>query len=273
MIIVLLIRGLYICEENANMYVDTGIERNKADYMQLMDELSGVLTPEKQQMLADMEEKNNSISQEIADSGLRNFQGELADEEYWNICKKNVGFHSLRNKVDLIQAQADYVKEDMSKRYFMYENGWKQFFGNRNINYPLLFLLIISITAIFCRDYETDMYRINRTTANGDAVCYISKITAGIIVSVFTAWSFWLEDILTAHMRFGLNNPDYPLQSISMFKDSRFDMTIGNTALLCLLFSILGAAFFSVILMFAAILFRKNMYAIVVSLAVCVLPV
>ncbi len=273
-LLLLVIAGCYkIWMEPANIYVDVKIEEKKAQYMQLMDRLEGAWTEETSCYFEEIEDKLSKERNEIAKAGELEVSGTLSKENYWQIVKKNGEYRELNEKFELIQDQKAYVEEDVQNRFFLYENGWNQFFGNRSINYWLLFLLILNVPVIFCRDYETDMYRINRVTRYGNAKYYFCKIGVGMFLSCLFTILFWLEDLVVCHIRFGLGQWNVPIQSLSIFKACKWKVSIGFGAVISLLLTLLGACFFSTILMLFSVLLRKSLYAIVITVVICILPI
>ncbi|MCI8306487.1 MAG: hypothetical protein HFH14_00420, partial [Lachnospiraceae bacterium] len=156
--------------------------------------------------------------------------------------------------------------------YLMYENGWNSFFDSMAMDYFIIFWLLVSIPMIFGSDYDTEMYRINRTTANGDGRIYFGRVFIGSLFPVVITLFSIMENLFAMHIKYGLYNWEYPLQSLSIFKNTPWNCSIGDAVVMCFVLALTGAVFFSVVIMLSSVLFKKNLYAIIVAVAVCLLP-
>ena len=267
------IRFVYLMWQEPGRIINPEIEESKSEYMQLLEEYGGELSYDKQKHYEDEYNRCDETVQKVSDSFMEEFYGKITYDEFWKVKKSNIEDSILYDNFRLIADQIEYIKGDIENRYLIYENGWNNFFSNTWTDYFVIVFLLICIPLVFGEDYSTDMYRINRTTVNGDRIQFFSKVIVCVLIAVVAGLTGLIEDMIVADIRYGISNMNYPLQSLSIFKDTLWSCTIGDAVLVCLMLKMIGYIFISIIIMLSSNLFKKNLYAIIIATGVSVFPI
>lgn len=272
-LVILLIRGTYMAKfQPQSAYVNNAIEKNKTEYNEILNKVKGKWNRETEKILKDIENKVKMQEEELAEYLGMEMMGEISHEECWKMKKKNANFENLRLKYELIKEQKEYVEENTKQRYFVYENGWNSFFGGQNLDMLLFLLISCSVPFVYCRDYENDMHRLLRLTKHGNRRYFWVKCGTSCFFSAFVVVTFWMEDYFVAKGKYGLNQGSAPIQSLSLFKDCQWHVSIQEMEVIALLLSCMGALYYTVFLQLLSVIFKQVLYAVVVGVGAVMLP-
>ena len=271
-VFVFLISGIYVFLRQPARSVDRSIEDNKASYIKIMDKLEGKNNEEKSKYINLLKSKMDNAESKMLKAADEYEVGAMSQTDYVNHVIELSDTLNKKKVIDIISSNQEYILQDKSQRYYLYQNGWIDLFQNSGIDIILLFLILLSITPIFCKEYETDMYVINRISSGGNRYMYRTKIFAGIVMAITMSAILCVENILIDYFRFGLKGITYPIQSIHIFSNYPWRMNILGMLILYILVSILAAIYLSVIIMSLSVITKKVVNTILITISVVFIP-
>lgn len=266
-----MVSGLYMLEDTRSVH--QGIERNKEKYLKYCSDIGGSFSDQGNKYIEEKRKKYDEVANEFEKIGEDYTYKRANFSEYTNFLLKNAKELEERDVLEIIESQWSYVKESQQNRYFMYYNGWANFFGNLGLDIFLLLLLVCISIPIFEFEIDTQMHRINRIAVNGNGKLYWTKIFLGVMTSVMAAVTIFGIDLLVSEMKFGLGNLNFPIQSIPAFEKCPWNTSIGNVVLFVFGVGIIGTAFFSIIIMLLELLLKDVIYLVIVAAGILFLPI
>lgn len=254
-------------------FISSDLEECKSSYMEYMDRFQGRISDGKkaeiEKCLDDYHERDDALSR-LGDAA---YYKEIPREKY---IEKLISFqkeYGDEKAVSILENQFNYILEDRESRYFVYYNGWVNFFRGVGQDVFLLVLAVPAFVLLGCREYESGMHVLNRTTRRGRKVLYWSKALSGVLFSILFAFSFFIVDLCISQIRYGLDGWRYPIQSIHIFADCPWKISIGGMVMLALALSVLGMVYLSGIVFVCAAIMKKVIPVGVVALSILLLPV
>lgn len=149
-----------------------------------------------------------------------------------------------------------YEKRNISEIYDT--KGFENYFEYETSDIMILILIILAISPIFSNERETKNNILLLTGKRGKGKTFVYKIIATVIVSVFIAAMFYLEDYIIFHLRMDMNGYYNPLYSIEKFKYTQFNGSIGQFIILSILIKMLGFVAIGIMTSFASSIGTKN---------------
>lgn len=199
------------------------------------------------------------------------YNGEYTPDEYDSKLTSYNNLYEDKIAFQQIQNQYDYAAEDPENRYVMDENGWYVILQENNINFLLIFCIIYIVTQTFCPDYETGMYNILSCSKNGKKLVLIKLIISIFLITMFFLATLIIQ-VLSAQIKFGLYNIEYPLQSISYFYACPYDLTIGQGFIIICILKFLSLSIIGIISAAISVMMKKSMPSFFISAIVTLLP-
>lgn len=247
-------------------------EQYKEQYQAYLLTFGGEFDEQKEAKLTAEEERIAQAEKESLQSFQKLYYGEYTIEQYDEDLAAYRNLYEEKMAFQQIQNQYDYARQDADRRYVLYENGWYVALQENNLNFLLIFCVILLSVRVFTPEYETQMYSIIASTGNGKRhtvtgklmVCLLSAITFGVLTSIIC--------LLSALFKFGLADGKYPLQSISYFSACPYDLTIWQGYLLIWFFKIFALCIISMIAVLCAVALKRSVSAFFVSAIIVVLP-
>lgn len=172
----------------------------------------------------------------------------------------------------LIFDQYMYVRENPDDRYFLYTNGWNGLLSTDDLDFLFILLLLALITPVFCQEFESKMNSLNLTVKKGTRDHALSKVVV-VLLTVITLTV--LNSCLRYgffHFKYGLENGNYPLQSLSYFETSTKNISLFSTYIGITVMKIFGNISFAMLIMFVSVYIKKYAFTQFISMAVILLP-
>lgn len=222
-----------------------------------------------------LQEEYYSVSHaraELDDMANKWRNGKLNREQYEEAAKKC--YQRIKNNAvfNLLYNQYYYAKEDPTQRYIMDPRGWNTLLCKNKIDFILILCLIIIFTPVFCSEYESDMDLLMLSSSRGRYKAGIAKLFIGftlaaLLCALFCAIEFYCIDYMV-----GLDNGDFPLQSLEFFKGSEYHISIYNAFLLVILTRILGCILLTEFIFILSILSKKTIITLIISSVIVIFP-
>lgn len=247
-------------------------EQYKEQYQAYLVTFGGKFDEQKEAKLTAEEERISLAEKESLQSFQKLYYGEYTIEQYDEDLAMYHNLYEEKMAFQQIQNQYDYARQDADRRYVLNENGWYVALQENSLNFLLIFCVILLSVRVFTPEYETQMYGIIASTRNGKRhtvtsklmVCLLSAIIFGVLTSIIC--------LLSALFKFGLEDGNYPLQSISYFSDCPYDLTILQSYLLIWVSKIFALCIVSMITVLCAVSLKRSVSAFFVSAIIVVLP-
>lgn len=257
---------------NASGYVNQNMENYKSDFMEYMSVLSGELNDEKSKYIADeqkyyseLNDKNSKIFDEYSN-------GIVTESDFINFANEYNSAQERKNAFNIVQEQYNNaLKNDRS--YFMYYNGWAFLFGTSSPDWILIILVAMLSAIALSTEQSSGMAELLDTTRNGKARLYSSKIFAVLVISAAVSLVFTSVEIIYAHLRYGLSNCDFPLESITEFQNSELRFSLFEGAVFLWLNRVFGCILLAAIVFCICKITRNSMNALFVGIGSVFLPI
>lgn len=214
-------------------------------YSEIYDEyrqpLQGTWTPEKDAILDEWLQKRDSCTTEYNALVDQMLMGEITDEVLYSYYKKTpLCQNEYADVLEELEQQRKYIKADQSRRYMMAVNGWTYFFEDHLIYVLYFVLLLVLYVPLFIREKESQMDLLQNLSAAGQGKIFSIKILASLITMFGSLLILLTEKYALYHLRCGLEHREYPVQSLSIFSDCPWQVSIGTAIIVELL--LLGCA-------------------------------
>ena len=257
---------------NASGYVNQNMEKYKSDFMEYMSVLSGELNDEKSKYIADeqkyfseLNDKNSKIFDEYSN-------GIVTECDFIDFANEYNSAQERKNAFNIVQEQYNNaLKNDRS--YFMYYNGWAFLLGTSSPDWILIILVAMLSAIALSTEQSSGMAELLDTTRNGKARLHSSKIFAVLFISAAVSLLFTSVEILYAHLRYGLSNCDFPLESITEFQNSELRFSLFEGALFLWLNRAFGCVLLAAIVFCICKITRNSMTALFVGIGSVFLPI
>lgn len=159
--------------------------------------------------------------------------GEISDEVLYTYYNNTTFCQSEYEQVlDELDQQRTYINKDSERRYMMKTNGWVYYFEDHFMYHLYFLFLIILLIPLFIRERETQMDLLQGLSAKGQGKIFSIKILAVVI----TMWGGLLllagEKYIFYWMRCGMEDITYPVQSLPLFENSPWRVSIGGVILI-----------------------------------------
>lgn len=236
-----------------------------------LSDFGGKINEIKQHNIIKEQERIEKFEKESWELFSKLYNGEYTPDEYDSKLTSYNNLYEDKIAFQQIQNQYDYAAEDPENRYVMDENGWYVILQENNINFLLIFCVIYIVTQIFCPDYETGMYNILSCSKNGKKLVLIKLIISILFVTMFFLATLIIQ-VLSAQIKFGLYNIEYPLQSISYFNACPYDLTIAQGFIIICILKFLSLSTIGIIAAAISVMTKKSMPSFFVSIIVTLLP-
>jgi len=169
---------------------------------------------------------------------------------------------------DVIHAQYRYAYENRHNRYLMATNGWAALLYQSNADYLLTVALILLAVPVFCGEYKSEMQMIALCTRRGGYSYGVQKPLLLILVSGGLAAAVCAARLVFVYAKYGLENGDFPMQSLAAFGDAVKPLSLWQAFALASLLKIFGALYFAAIVLLVSVLVKKQALTALLS---CVL--
>ncbi len=246
-------RGLY------TRTVSKVAENNHEIYEEYSRTLQGEWNPEKDAQLDEWLQERDACFVEYNTLVDQMLMGEITDEELYTYYE-NTPFcqNQYAEVLDELDQQRMYIKENPDQRYMMKTNGWIYFFEDHFV-YALYFvLLLVLYIPLFIREKETQMDLLQSLSAAGQGCIFGVKTLAAWITMLGSLLLLITEKYVLYFWRCDLKNMTYPIQSLSIFSNCPWSVSIGVAILVEMLLLACGGCLFCGIVSLCSMLIPRT---------------
>lgn len=270
MVVTKLLFGFFLAEDSH--HTNFLLEENKKVFLQYEKELGGKLTKQKQKKIKFLMKQQNQANEFLLEQGKLLTEGTITMEEYQEHSIKEREILQKREVINLLNEQYQYAKINKEHRFLLYPNGWINFFQKAGKDFFCFFCIIFLTTAVFLREFEQGTHKINLVCICGRKTLYYIKWCVALTIAIlFSIFSYFTEIIIAAG-RYGLKHSFYPLQSLSLFEDCPWNISLIEAAVLILFLKMIGTIVFTSLLQFCCLFFQKTAPCLVTSLLLTAIP-
>lgn len=289
--ITFLINGFVIAKKPSTIrnYYD-----NKSAYDEMYQYLGGNITEEKVSYVTEKYEElyaksmSRTLSTEYDDSlrtGYEITELSLYSEmykKYQYILNYSDNIENVRSACEENSVFYDYTGNKALKNYnrsilntynhrdikdFRETKNWKYYLEYSFSNLCILITILCALKGIFSNERETNMSMMIITCRYGKSRCFVSKITAGIIIALGITAAFIIEDFVMFNVTFGYKGIMNPVYSIEEMQYCIYDVSILGYIVILNLFRIAGMLGITSIILLSSSLAQTNLVSVVLGVA------
>lgn len=273
----LLMIGLFFVLSTMTLFIfdapkKPDVEMNSEQYAYYLNQVKGPYSEETEQFLANEAKRISDAKVALEKAYNDYYGGKILEEELLTITgplEKTVenesGFKSIFD-------QYTYIRENPENRYFLSTNGWDGLLSTDNLDLLFLLLLLLLVTPVFCSEFASEMDFLHMTVKKGTRVHAISKVLLVVMTVIMLCLVTSLLRYGFFQMKYGLENGDYPLQSLSYFGTSTKNSTLSSAFISLSAIKIFGNVSFAMLIMLISVWTKKYALTLFSSTAVILLP-
>ncbi len=247
-------------------------EKYKEQYQEYLSVFGGQVTEEKKQFLLD--EEKQILMEEMLFSELSNrlYSGEISVEEYDRQISCSSQVFEKKMALNQIRSRYHYAQISPENRYVTAENGWTSVFLGSGLDMVSIFGAILLVVCSFCPEYESGMYQLVCCSKKGKSRTVFLKIFSCLSVIIFLKILISLISLFIVHIKFGLSDFSYPIQSLSCFSVCPYSISIWQGWVIILSFKVFSLCLIGILTSLCCVIFKKSLVSLFVSGVLSVLP-
>lgn len=273
----LLFIGLFIVLSLASMMVldkpaNSDIEMNASSYSFYLNQVQGPYSEKTERFFASEAAKISDAKVALQKASDDYYDGNIGEKDYLAVSGPLESILENEKGFQLIYDQYTYIRENPDNRYFLQTNGWNGLLANDSLDFLWLLLVLLLVAPVFCFEFESKMDALLLTVKKGTrhhAVCKISLVLLTVaVLCLLTAglqYGFY-------QFKYGLDNGNYPLQSLSYFGMSTKETTLFSAFLWITAGKLFGSLCFAILILFASVCLKKYAVTLFSCTAVILIP-
>ncbi|WP_156922101.1 ABC transporter permease [Cohnella thermotolerans] len=266
--LVLTLASLAILDKPAN----PDIERNASTYLFYLNQVQGPYSEKTERFFAAEAAKISNAKVALQKASDDYYDGKMGEKEFLAVSAPLESILEKEKGFKVIYDQFTYIRENPANRYFLYTNGWEGLLANDDLDFFWLLLLLLLVAPVFGFEFESKMDALLLTVKKGTGPHTVCKIVLVLLTVAVLC-------LLTAGLRYGfyrfkygLENGNYPLQSLSYFGTSTKDLTLLEAYLWITAGKLFGSLCFAVLILFVSICLKKYAVTLFLCSAALLLP-
>lgn len=266
-----LLKIVVLYYQGESIYIETLIKTQKAAYTEYMEQVGGRLTEEK---IIWIETEKERIEQNLAErenAWDRYSKKEINLQEFTDIVEKTARDQDNKAVFDLLYQTMENEREK-ENGYLLNPNGWITLLGQEHLDWVLPILVILLVSPLFSVEYESEMHLILKTSKYGRTRLFVEKMLVIIGTSIVVTAIDCSIEFLIVQWRDGLSCLEAPIQSIRVFQDSPYDITLMETFFLQFLMKLYGCLYVSAILVFLSVICKATTVTLFAGSMITLLP-
>lgn len=248
-------------------------------YNEYIEVLKGDLTSEKEEyILTEWNTINDNISKSEEMEALY-VSGEISRDEYAKFNDDYMYASSRISSINKVMEDYTYIKEIYEKTdsrikpQFINSRYWDYFFDSASVGwFAILIIIIISVYSSSI-EQSAGMWNIINAAYNGKAKILAIKMLVSALVGGVVSFVFAGVEYVTYAKFFDMSQLDAPIQSIQMFGSLTVDISIRTMVMLLVVWRTVAGVGIALISLLIAVLIRKDIFSLILMLAVMFVPV
>lgn len=246
-------------------------EKYKEQYETYLGKVEGKLTKEKANYIENEAKELSEAKEEKEQLYNDYYDGKIVEKDF----KKQEAELSeqLKNQkgFEVIYSQYLYICQNKNNHYFLKNNGWNGLLAGEKFDFLLFITILILVTPIFCREYDTQMDILILTSNKGDRNRN-DKIMLAVLVSLFVCIGKAVMDYVFYMTKYGLPHGGYPLQSLEYFGEGTKSISLYGAFMTVSLMKCFGCVLLIAELIFLSVIIKKYALTVFITAAGIILP-
>lgn len=248
------------------------VELNSKPYSFYLDQVKGPVLEKTETFFTEEAKKISNANVALRKAYDDYYDGKISKKEFLAVSRPLEEIVQNEKGFNLLFYQYSYVREQPDNRYFLYTNGWDGLLSHDSLDFLFLLLLLVLVTPVFCYEYESRMEALILTVKKGIKVQAATKmilvlVTVTIICLLSAALKYGFF-----YFKYGLENGNYPLQSLAYFGTSTKDLSLFETFLWMTACKLFGNLSFAMLIMFVGVCIKKYALTLFTSTALILVP-
>ena len=269
-VIALLLFEVVSCLISVNKIFQSSADKEK--YVQWIHDFAGVVNEEKKKKIDDeyavylsANERLNTLQEELE-------SGKIDVTEY------NAGSDALMKYLsgkDLFAEfyhECEYAFSNTKERQIINTRIWKWLFGEEKIDIFYVFTIIICVLLSVVSEYESSFTDIKNTCQNGRKKLYRLDLTICYLYAGITSLLLCAVKYMIIIPYTGINDAVSSLQSLPLFENSRFDISLFQGYLMISLVKTIGGISFSALCIMVSHWSKTSLSVILFALFAAIIP-
>lgn len=248
------------------------IELNSEQYAYYLNQVNGALTDEKERFFTDESKRISDANVALEKAYNDYYDGNISENELLNVSRPLEEIVKNESGFKVIFDQYSYIRENPDNRYFLSTNGWDGLLSTDSLDLLFLLLLLVLITPVFCSEFASEMDSLHLTVRKGTRVHAVSKVVLVFMTVIVLCFLTALLKYGFFQIKYGLEDGDYPLQSLSYFGTSTKSMTLFSTFIWLSAIKTFGNVSFAMLIMLFSVWIKKYALTLFSSTTVILLP-
>lgn len=240
-------------------------------YQKYLEQVRGKYTKEKGDFLEREAEKIGGAAERIVSVRQDYYGGKISEKEYERERQEISEILKNKNGFEALYQQYLYVCEGKGNHYFLDDNGWSGLLSDNHPDFLLILALVLLVTPVLCREYETQMDVLMLTSRQGRE-SRRAKVLLSLAVSLLMGLGSSLMELAFYSVKYGLPDGSFPLQSVEYFGNSTAAFSFWQTWLAGTGMKILGCLLLVLEILFFSSLVKKVALTVLAVIASAVLP-
>lgn len=243
----------------------------REQYQKYLKQVRGKYTEEKGDFLEREAEKIEGSAERMASVRQDYYRGKISEKEYEGERREILKILKNKNGFEALYQQYLYVCEGKENHYFLDDNGWSGLLSDNHPDFLLILALVLLVTPVLCREYETQMDALMFTSRQGRESMR-AKVFLSLAVSLLMGLGSSLVELAFYSVKYGLPDGSFPLQSVEYFGVSTAALSLWQTWLAGTGMQMLGCLLLVLEILFFASLVKKVALTVLAVIASAVLP-
>ena len=239
-------------------------------YRALISEYCGEYTEEKKAAIDRLSEEKQSVFDKIDALNERYAKDKITYEEYKaqrlalnDLLAGSDGYMLFCNRVSAAENNGVPIFDDTV---------WSVLFSKGIAELIVVAAVIAAAVILVLRDLELPVKLLFGTTKNGIKKIYLLNAAYIFVFSMLLGIIISIVKLATAHFSYGIEYGAFPLNGLSLFEGSKYQLSLlGGYWLFTILHSF-GLAFFGGSILFAGILLRNTLYTAALGFLSVIVP-
>lgn len=248
------------------------IELNSEQYTYYLNQVNGPYSEKTERFFANESERISDANVALEKAYNDYYDGNISENELLTVTRPLEEIVENESGFKVIFDQYSYIRENPDNRYFLSTNGWDGLLSTDSLDLLFLLLLLVLITPVFCSEFASEMDSLHLTVRKGTRVHAVTKIILVFVTVIVLCFLIALLRYGFFHIKYGLENGDYPLQSLSYFGTSTKTSTLFSTFIWLSAIKTFGNVSFALLIMLFSVWSKKYALTLFSSTAVILLP-
>lgn len=249
------------------------LERYKKEYSYYLEQVKGAFSDKSEKFIENESEFINKAVSTVQTTYSKYYDGFISESELNKTVNPLLEKLKYQPGFEAVYQQYLYIRENPSKRYFVYTNGWDALLSDNKPDFLLILVIFLLLAPVYCEEGKCQMDILGTTMKKGGT--YLSKYKIAVsmfVVLLLSIYSNSMEYVFCS-VKYGLPKGEYPLQSLQYFGESTKTISLSQATFSIMGLKTVGCLCLGIIVIFGTVLFRKYAATLLLCMAMILLPI